>query len=620
LPKNITDPTDPTSYASYPAVVKLDVDLTGGNLPCTGSGQITFTGGTGANSMTGTYTLTKDDVVFNINLALDDQFNVSGSITVVESGATLLLTDVQGAVLGTLTCNVTVDPYGWTGIGTINLLTGAMTTSINMETGMPAATATSDTAYSLSIIYPDTTGEIVANALTAALTDIDAITATGGTPQNAVIDTAFDSPLVATVKDSEGNPVSDATVTFAVPGSGASGSFAGGVTTATTDTSGVATSAVFTANGTAGSYKVTATVEDVDISGGPAVFDLTNLTLNQAGGGYAYVANADDGTVSQYKIGSNGALKPMSPATVAPGGRPNFMAADPSGKYVYVTSWGTGVVSQYTVGTNGALTPMSPATVATAALPFSIAVDPSGKYAYVANYIGNYENGTVSQYTIGTDGTLTPMNPATVATGVFTAFVIVDPSGKYVYVTNAGDGTVSQFTIGPSGALTPMSPATVAATAAYAIAVAPSGKYAYVTSDTGLGNGVVSQFTIGSDGALTAMNPATVPAGDYPYSIAVDPSGKYVYTANYEGDTVSQYTIGRSGALTPMNQPTVLSDSSYAVAVAPSGMYVYVANYDAFDTVSQFMIDSKGALTPMSPATVAAGSYPDFVLTIGRQQ
>src|SRR5215469_3080629 len=78
------------------------------------------------------------------------------------------------------------------------------------------------------------------------------ITATAGTPQSATVNTAFGTQLQATVKDSSNNPVSGVTVTFTVPGSGASGTFAGGVTTASTNAQGIATAAVFTANTVAG--------------------------------------------------------------------------------------------------------------------------------------------------------------------------------------------------------------------------------------------------------------------------------------------------------------------------------------------------------------------------------
>src|SRR5438876_11394773 len=84
------------------------------------------------------------------------------------------------------------------------------------------------------------------------------VVVTTGTGQSASINTAFGAPLVATVTDAANNPVNGVVVTFTAPGNGASGTFAGGVNTATT-TNGVATSAVFTANATAGGpYNVVA--------------------------------------------------------------------------------------------------------------------------------------------------------------------------------------------------------------------------------------------------------------------------------------------------------------------------------------------------------------------------
>src|SRR6202022_1011494 len=96
------------------------------------------------------------------------------------------------------------------------------------------------------------------------------VTATGGTPQATVINTAFASPLQVTVKDLGGNPVAGVTVNFAVPGSGASATLS--AAGAVTNGSGVA-SVTATANATAGSYNGTA-----GVVGGvtPAAFSLTN--------------------------------------------------------------------------------------------------------------------------------------------------------------------------------------------------------------------------------------------------------------------------------------------------------------------------------------------------------
>jgi hypothetical protein len=105
------------------------------------------------------------------------------------------------------------------------------------------------------------------------------ITATSGTPQSASVNAAFPAPLVAMVVDSNQNPISGALVTFEVPATGASGTFAGGRKTATTNASGVATSAAFTANGSVGTYTVTATVAS---GSEPANFILTNTALHYA--------------------------------------------------------------------------------------------------------------------------------------------------------------------------------------------------------------------------------------------------------------------------------------------------------------------------------------------------
>lgn len=120
------------------------------------------------------------------------------------------------------------------------------------------------------------------------LTIVTAETVTGSpasitadnSPRSAVVGTSF-GKLQATVKDASGNPVNGALVTFTAPAfSGASGSFAGGVTTATTNALGVAESAVFTANTTTGSYTVTAVVAGVATS---ANFLLTNLLTGSTG-------------------------------------------------------------------------------------------------------------------------------------------------------------------------------------------------------------------------------------------------------------------------------------------------------------------------------------------------
>jgi hypothetical protein len=101
------------------------------------------------------------------------------------------------------------------------------------------------------------------------------IAAAAGNGQSATVSSAFATNLGVTVTDSAGNVVSNVGVTFTAPPSGASGTFANGTatTTATTNSSGVGTASTFTANSTAGSYSITASVSGVSTN---ARFSLTN--------------------------------------------------------------------------------------------------------------------------------------------------------------------------------------------------------------------------------------------------------------------------------------------------------------------------------------------------------
>jgi hypothetical protein len=96
------------------------------------------------------------------------------------------------------------------------------------------------------------------------------VAVTGGTSQSAVVNQPFAAPLALHVTDAEGNAVSNASVTFIVPTSGASAVLS--ATTVNTDASGNA-SVDATANAIAGSYAVSASVDGVSM---PVTFDLTN--------------------------------------------------------------------------------------------------------------------------------------------------------------------------------------------------------------------------------------------------------------------------------------------------------------------------------------------------------
>jgi 6-phosphogluconolactonase (cycloisomerase 2 family) len=248
-----------------------------------------------------------------------------------------------------------------------------------------------------------------------------------------------------------------------------------------------------------------------------------------ATGGWLYVVNSVANTVSQFSINDSGALVATAVAPVATGIKPWHLTLSPDGKYAYVADHGSAApggmtIHQYAVDpTTGALTALNPATVPTAfPYPGGIAVDPTSSYVYLSNINGK----SVSEFMIGTGGVLTPLNPASVAAGTEPVYLAFDPTGQYAYEADytldfgAPPGSVSQYTVGTGGQLTPMvTPSVPAGDGPAWIAFDPFGKFAYVTNiGNGTQPGTVSEYAIGTDGALTLIG--TVNAGLSAFMIA----------------------------------------------------------------------------------------------------
>jgi hypothetical protein len=245
-----------------------------------------------ANASAGSYTVTATAVgaTAPANFSLT---NTSSSQEVITAtGGTPQSATINTAFASPLVASVTTNGSGTSGVvvtftapssGASGTFTGGLTTATATTDTNGNATAPTFTANGTTGSYTVTaTAPGIATPANFSLTNTSSvseiITATGGTPQSATVNTAFALPLSATVT-TNGNPTSGVLVTFTAPSSGASGAFTGGsnIATATTDVNGVATSPTFTANSTVGSYTVTATATGAT---GPANFNLTNNSVS----------------------------------------------------------------------------------------------------------------------------------------------------------------------------------------------------------------------------------------------------------------------------------------------------------------------------------------------------
>ena len=316
-----------------------------------------------------------------------------------------------------------------------------------------------------------------------------------------------------------------------------------------------------------------------------------------------------------------------SPAsfTIGGGESPQSIAVDAAGKFVYAAN-GSGDLSEYTVdATTGILTPIG--RIAAGLSPRSVAIDPSGKFVYVADFGDNGDGedvGDISMYSISpSSGALTSIGTISgvpVGGGLLgcpdlcaPTSVVVDPSGKFLYVANAGGPAptvIGAWGIDPTtGSLTFRGPF-LGGGRGIALAVDPNDKFFYVANDSnsfpGIGDAVSMLAFSTTTGVLKATG--TIAAGLEPVSVTVDPSGKFVYVANSASNDVSAYTINATtGALTSAG--TVASGTSpISVVVDPAGKFTYVANFGSND-ISIYAIDgTTGALIPLG--TVGAELSP----------
>jgi 6-phosphogluconolactonase (cycloisomerase 2 family) len=294
--------------------------------------------------------------------------------------------------------------------------------------------------------------------------------------------------------------------------------------------------------------------------------------------------------------------------------------------YAYVTSTGSspstaGAVYEYAILNDFSVAPLAQASI-------SAGLDPSAVVVTQGHvYVVNVGDGTISQYNISSDQTLTPMNPATVTNPGMHTFgarsaATVDATGSFFYVANAADDTVSQFSIAGDGQLTPLTPATVGAgiePVAIVTTLSPVGTPAvYVVNSGSPGAaGSVSQYSLAADGTLTLLYSVAVAAGTNPSALAFNTAFSTAYVmSNCDGaqcsGSISQFTVGDSGTLTDTGTTTITGSHYDAVnlVIDQTGANAYaLTNSIGVDTSNgalwQYQIGSTGALAPATPPMVS---------------
>jgi 6-phosphogluconolactonase (cycloisomerase 2 family) len=191
--------------------------------------------------------------------------------------------------------------------------------------------------------------------------------------------------------------------------------------------------------------------------------------LNPPTSQYLYAVDGVGNQVFEFAVNtSTGALSPPTNQTAIPSFPtdqvPAGIAVDPCDRFVYVSNSQTNKVSAYNIcsAVSSTCTEGDGRLAVVAGSPFSLTgsangagplvVDPFGNYVYVVGTLSN----TISPLKISPiSGSLTALNPATVATGLRPVSIAIRSDDNWLFVSNSNGPSVSQYAVTPAtGALT----------------------------------------------------------------------------------------------------------------------------------------------------------------------
>ncbi len=227
-------------------------------------------------------------------------------------------------------------------------------------------------------------------------------------------------------------------------------------------------------------------------------------------------------------------------------------------------------------------------------------------------------------------GTITEVSGSPFSAGFSPNQLVVDPTGRFVYVTNTQSEDITAFSVDPSsGALTtlPGSPVAIGNTPVVS-GIETTGRFLYVFA-TGQFAGMESEFLyeytidpISGVLTLTSSSPTLWEFGlsTEVVSIAFAPGGNYAYLGQTASGNLGAPTQVCSIDFTSGNlaqigsvQPGTTGESSQ-IAVSPGGNFLYSIN-TVFSQVDAFGVDSGGsALSEISASPYSVPYGPDSLV------
>ncbi len=296
-------------------------------------------------------------------------------------------------------------------------------------------------------------------------------------------------------------------------------------------------------------------------SAGPGVTSIVIHPSKQ----FFYAANSGENDISLFTIAAGGAITEVTPRTnLTPlsGTTPAFIVMDSAGSYLYVANSESRNILVFSIdSSSGALTAVGTAT-SLGITPLNMVLSPSGNFLFVT---GGGSPSYIEVFSVKA-GALTLVQLQ--QTGLNPYGLAIDPAGSYLYTGNFTDNSISEFSITKSSntvlAQLPGSPIGTTYSSPISLLVDNSGKYLYVASQ---GSAYISGYAIGTGGGLTLLTSSPFAANSQPSLIAIDPNGLYLFVGNQKTAAIESFSLTTSSG--------VLSEvGSYAVGNSPTSIAV----------------------------------------------
>jgi 6-phosphogluconolactonase (cycloisomerase 2 family) len=326
-------------------------------------------------------------------------------------------------------------------------------------------------------------------------------------------------------------------------------------------------------------------------------------------GGFLYVRNSTDGTVSAFSINSaTGVLTAVPGSPFAVTGVSTTIVQtliSPTGRFIYFFDQGPGGagprrIFTYLIQANGALVAVagSPLTVVDAT--HRLEIDPLGRWLYGATsqHIGTTSIGTVVTYRVdpGT-GALSSAGTTPANGTVGLARGAAHPNGQWLYIARdtknmpgppsapaVPAAAVDAYSVDQAtGQLTLIGTVAAGSDQGTVPRIDPLGKFLYVPSVvTGVSGFAINQTT----GALTAVPGSPVLVGVSVGQLDVEPTGKYLYSpvrtgAGTEGIAMHSINAATGQLSIILGSPFLLGANVNPTFVRAdaSGRWLFVASF-----------------------------------------